>query len=130
MNTQIMINLPPDTYHHVERWAQLTHRNVADFLAETIQLALPPLEFQADTVRPAVTTLSDTELLALTELQMTAEQDHRLSLLLHRQQANQLTAPERYELLMLMQIYQEGLLRKAQALGEAVERKLIPPLEA
>jgi hypothetical protein len=130
MNTQIMINLPTETYHHIERWARLTERNVADFLAETIQLALPPLKFQHDNAQPSIATLPDAELLALTELQMNAEQDQRLSLLLYRQQAGQLTMPEQYELLMLMQIYQEGLLRKAQALREAVERKLIPPLEA
>jgi hypothetical protein len=54
----------------------------------------------------------------------------------NRQQAGLLTdleSPEerlrqRSELQILMQTYQEGLLRKATALSEAVKRKLIKPL--
>jgi uncharacterized protein YnzC (UPF0291/DUF896 family) len=50
--------------------------------------------------------------------------DRRLSELLDRQQASALTADERAELHTLMQTYQEGQLRKAQALREAVGRGL------
>ena len=46
-----------------------------------------------------------------------------------QQQAQKLSVPEQTELLALMQVYQEGLLRKAQALREAVRRGLRPPLE-
>ncbi|MCY7272755.1 MAG: hypothetical protein LH702_03140, partial [Phormidesmis sp. CAN_BIN44] len=66
--------------------------------------------------------------LALTELQMEPEQDARLSKLLDRQQAGILVEDERLELQTLMQIYQEGLLRKATALSGAVKRGLIEPL--
>jgi hypothetical protein len=67
--------------------------------------------------------------LALTELQMLPAQDRRLSALLQKQQAQALSDPERAELLALMQVYQEGLLRKAQALREAVRRGLRMPLK-
>ena len=40
-----------------------------------------------------------------------------------------LSDTERPELLALMQVYQEGLLRKAQALNESVKRGLRKPLE-
>ena len=73
--------------------------------------------------------LPDEEVLALTALQMKPAQDRRLSLLLGRQQAGSLTKVERFELFTLMQVYQEGLLRKAQALREAVRRGLREPLE-
>jgi hypothetical protein len=76
----------------------------------------------------AVTSLSDEDVLKLTELQMSPEEDHRLSRLLDRQQKGKLTAAERAELFTLMQVYQDGLLRKAQALSEAVRRGLIEPL--
>jgi hypothetical protein len=49
---------------------------------------------------------------------------------LDKQQAGKLTNDERPELLALMQVYQEGLLRKAQALNEAVQRGLRKPLES
>ena len=65
----------------------------------------------------------------LTELQMVPEQDRRLSVLLQKQQERVLSAAEQAELVMLMQVYQEGLWRKAQAIREAVRRGLHAPLE-
>ena len=127
MSTRVVISLPDEVYHRAERLAQLISRDVADLLADTVELSLPPLSPQSDTVRP-VTELTDEEVLALTELQMDPKQDRRLSLLLDRQQAGELSDTERSELLALMQLYQEGLLRKAQALHEAVQRGLRKPL--
>ena len=66
--------------------------------------------------------------LALSRLELPPTQDRRLSALLEQQQAGTLTDAERGELLTLMQAYQEGLLRKAQALQEAVRRGLREPL--
>lgn len=129
MSRQVIVTVPDKVYHRAERLAMLTSRDVADILADTLELSLPPVESEAESVTP-VSDLSDEEVLALTELQMKPVQDHRLSELLDRQQAGQLTEEERAELLSLMQIYQEGLLRKAQALREAVQRGLREPLEA
>jgi hypothetical protein len=128
MTTCVMVTLQDDVYRRVERLAQLTSREVADLLADTITLALPPLAVSAESV-PAITALSDEEVLGLTELQMTPKQDRRLSALLQKQQERVLSAAEQTELLMLMQVYQEGVLRKAQALHEAVRRGLRTPLE-
>jgi hypothetical protein len=67
--------------------------------------------------------------LALADTQMEPAQDQQFSRLLNQQQAGTLTEAERSELLVLMQIYQETLLRKAQALHEAVRRGLREPLQ-
>jgi hypothetical protein len=128
MTTRVMVTLQDDVYRRVERPAQLTSREVADLLADTITLALQPLTISAESV-PAVTALSDEEVLGLTELQMAPEQDRRLSVLLQKQQERALSVAEQTELLLLMQVYQEGVLRKAQALREAVRRGLRTPLE-
>src|SRR5262249_38729588 len=128
MSTRVVIDLPDDVYRRAERLAQLINRDVADILADTVALSLPPLSPQSETVGQ-VTELADKEILALTELQMEPQQDRRLSLLLERQQAGELSDTERTELLALMQLYQEGLLRKAQAPHEAVRRGLQKPLE-
>ena len=72
--------------------------------------------------------MTDEQVLALTELRLSDEDDDRLSKLLDEQQAGDLTAANRTELARLMQRYQEGLLLKSAALAEAVARKLIPPL--
>ncbi len=79
---------------------------------------------------PLVSSLSDEEVVALADLQLAPEQDQRLSDLLHKQQASQLAEAEHIELTKLMQVYQEGLLRKAQALREAVQRGLREPLNS
>jgi hypothetical protein len=57
-------------------------------------------------------------------------EDRRLSELLHRQQAGTLTTEERPELTALMEVYQTQLLRKSQALREAVRRGLRPSLQS
>lgn len=75
-----------------------------------------------------LSTLSDRQIITLTELQMEVSQDQRLSQLLQTQQERTLTTAEQSELEMLMEIYQAGLLRKAQALNESVKRGLRQPL--
>jgi hypothetical protein len=62
---------------------------------------------------------------------MDPAQEGRFSELLearHALQAGHLTQEDRAALLALMQVYQQGLLRKARALHEAVQRGLRPPL--
>lgn len=124
MSTQITITLPDEVYQQIERFARLANRDVASILADTIQNSIPLIRADVLDLKP-VSDLSDEQVLALTELQMEPDQDARLSELLDRQQAGILVENERLELQNLMQIYQEGLLRKAIALSEAVKRGLI-----
>jgi hypothetical protein len=109
------------------RFARLANRDLASVLADTIQSSIPNISAAATILAP-ISLLSDADVLALTELQMVPVQDIRLSKLLNRQQAGILTDLDRSDLQLLMQIYQEGLLRKATALSEAVKRKLIQSL--
>jgi hypothetical protein len=101
---------------------------VADVVADTLALSLLPVGLPAEPVR-VVTELPDEDLLELVDLQMPPAQDQKFSRLLQKQQEGQLSDIERSELLSLMQLYQDGLLRKAQALREAVRRGLREPLE-
>ena len=128
MSTQVVVTLPDDLYQRAERLAQLTSRQVAEVLADTIALSLTSLSSQPASVTP-VTELTDEEVLSQAELQMAPDRDRRLSILLHRQQAGELSDIERSEMLALLQVYLDGLLRKAQALHEAVRRGLRAPLE-
>lgn len=127
MSNQITITLPDDVYQKAEHFARLANRDLASVLVDTIQFSIPPVSQEVATLEP-VSTLSDVQVLALTELQMEPEEDSRLSQLLDRQQAGILTELEHSELQALMQIYQERLLRKATALSEAVKRGLIKEL--
>lgn len=127
MSTQVTITLPDEVYKQAERFAHLANRDVASVLADSILLSIPAIREEVLMLAP-ISSLGDEEVVTLTELQMEPDQDQQLSLLLNRQQEGTLTESERQELQTLMQIYQEGLLRKATALSEAVKRELIEPL--
>lgn len=127
MTMQVTVTLRDEIYRRAERIAQLTGQNVSDILSTTLEASLPSLE--SSQARP-VEEMNDAELLALAEGQMPWSQNRRMSLLLDKQQSyHGLTEVERVELQTLMQVYQEGTLRKARALAEAVRRGLRPPLE-
>jgi hypothetical protein len=124
MAVQVMITLSDDVYQDTERLARITGRQVADVVAGIVESSVS--SENALTTRPdAIVALSDSDLLALANLQMEPEQDRRLSELLYEQQARDLTDAEVQELQALMDFYQVGLLRKAQAMREAVRRGLM-----
>ena len=127
MSATVTVTLRDEVYRQATQFAQLANLNVNEVLAEVIELSLLPGNPQPSTVKP-VSELSDKEVLKLTRLEMTPSEDRRLSRLLNRQQAGKLRSEERVELMTLMQIYQTGLLRKSQALAEAVRRGLREPL--
>lgn len=133
MNKPITLNLPEDVYKRAEGLAQLIGRDLTDVLVEAISLSLSSTSPINDSDRDraeSLKSLSDREVMAMSELQMESEQDLRLSQLLSKQQADTLSEAERPELWTLMQIYQTLLLKKAVALREAVSRGLREPLEA
>jgi hypothetical protein len=129
MTVPVTLNLPEDLYQRAANFANLLGKDVMEVLVDTLTLSLAPIGTQSG-VMPAVTTLSDQNVLALSESRLQPKDDQRLSELLSKQQEGLLTQDEQSELLGLMQIYQEGLLRKAQALRESVQRGLREPLSA
>jgi len=124
-----MVDLSDDIYQRAERLAVFTSRNVSQVLADTIEISLPAISARPRSHR-SFSDLSDQRVLALANSQMQPDQDKRLSQLLDKQQAGELSDEERTELWALMQIYQEQLLQKAQALAEAVRRGLREPLSS
>ncbi len=128
MSTQITISLPDETYRRAKKLAQLTRRDVATVMADTLSLSLPELDVAMTST--AVADLSNEEVLALADLQMDATDDRKLSHLLDKQQAGTLTETERLELIRHMQLYQSSLLQKAEGLAKAVQRGLREPMTA
>ncbi len=124
---QITITLPNEIYEQAKRFARLANREVESVLADAIYASIPFVRLESAGLS-AIVDLSNEEILALTNLQMEPSEDSRLSELLDQQQAGTLVEAEHSELQKLMQIYQEGLLRKATALQEAVRRGLMEPL--
>jgi hypothetical protein len=128
MSAQITVTLPEDVLQRAEWWAQRAGRSVPELLADAIEASLSPLGPPAAGER-LLTTCSDDEVLAAAAARMADNDDERLSELLDRQQAGLLADGESAELTALMLLYQQGWLRKAQALREAVQRGLQVPLE-
>ncbi|HMV48985.1 MAG TPA: hypothetical protein PLD20_34475 [Blastocatellia bacterium] len=127
MDTQVVLNLPEDTYQRAAQFAAYSRRDLTEVIASTLATALPSSNVINQIIE--IAKLPDREVLALTKLRMEPAADRRLSALLDRQQAGELDERTRAELAGLMRIYEINLLRQSQALAEAVERKLIPPLE-
>ena len=127
MSVQVMVALPDQVYRRAVTLARLTSQDVPKLLADTIEISLPSVMTLEGT--PPVRELSDASVLALADSQMEPDLDKRLSVLLGKQQDGELLEVERRELAALMQAYQEGLLRKAQALAEAVRRGLMETLK-
>lgn len=122
MTAKITLNLSDEVYHQAELLAQQCHRSVSEILVETLENFLLP------TAKP-VSALSDSEVIALTKLRLQPVQAQRLSELLEHQQCGTITDFEREELQALIHIYEDRLLRQAQALNESVRRGLLEPLQ-
>ncbi len=127
MSTQVVLNLPDETYERAAQYAAYAKREVAEIIAAALASTLPSRD--AINQLRSINKLPDSDVLALTKLRMEPQADRRLSELLDRQQAGELTDVEQAELAALMRNYEMGLLRQSQALAEAVRRGLIPPLQ-
>jgi hypothetical protein len=124
MSIEVTFTLPDDVFRRAEHLAELTHRDVEEVLADALRLSLAPVAAEAVS-SPPVSSLSDDEVLDLANSRMDKARDRRLALLQRKLGATSLRDEERSELQRLMHSYQDGLLRTAQALREAVRRGLV-----
>jgi hypothetical protein len=123
MGIQVTVSLPNDTCQRAQGWADQSGQTLQDFLAEAIEMSLSPL----GGLPPAVDHWSDEQVLATADRLLAPEEDRRLSELLTLQREGTLDSQDRGQLVLLMQQYQEGLVRKAAAIREAVRRGLREP---
>src|SRR5690349_21319379 len=112
MSTNVTVTLPDEVYQRAEHLAELSGCDLPAVLADTLAVSLSLLGETASPAAP-LSEATDAEILALSQLTMDPGQDERLSDLLDRKQAGELRAEERVELLALLQVYEEGTLRKA-----------------
>jgi len=97
--------------------AQRTGRSLNDVLSDWIDHSAADVPIE---------TLSDSEVLALSEAMLNDSDQDELDRLLAAQREEQITVDERGRLDQLMAVYRRGLVRKAQALRVAVLRGLRP----
>lgn len=125
MSTQLTLDLPENLVARAQTIALRAGQSVNDLLAESIELSLKPW---GTVVEGDIHQCGDEDVLKACDLELSTEDDCRLTELLQRQQAETLLVQEQAELASLMQVYQEGLVRKAEALREAVRRGLRGPV--
>ena len=129
METQVLLTLPDELVERAQQWALVTQRDLAQTLADALQLVLGPAQ-SAPHARSSVATLPDGEVLALTKIKMKPAQGKHLAELQRKQSESVLTNVEQTELLALMQTYNQLWIRQSEALAEAVRRGLRKPLDS
>ena len=125
MSAEVTLTLPDGLFERAQLWANQSERPVTDFLMETIEASLLPL---GQAPKPVIE-WTNGEVLSAVDSRLSSDDDQRLGKLLVRQREGCLSEPEAAELHRLMLVYQEGLLRKAMGLREAVRRGLREPPE-
>ena len=129
MTIPITINLPESLAASIQRLGEATAREISDVLLDTLEIVLPTLDNLPEmSINSNIPDISDQEVLELANLKMDVVQNQRLGELQAKGKNTGLTAGERYELLILMSLYQMGQLRKSEGLAEAVKRGIKIPL--
>ena len=129
MTIPITINLPESLAASVQRLGEATAREISDVLLDTLEIVLPTLDNLSEmSINSNIPDISDQEVLELANLKIDVVQNQRLGELQAKGKNTGLTAGERYELLILISLYQMGQLRKSEGLAEAVKRGIKTPL--
>jgi hypothetical protein len=129
MTIPITINLPESLAASIQRLGEATAREISDVLLDTLEIVLPTLDHLSEmSINSNIPDISDEEVLELANFKMDVVQNQRLGELQAKGKNTGLTAGERYELLILMSLYQMGQLRKSEGLAEAVKRGIKTPL--
>jgi hypothetical protein len=115
MSETITLELPLELAQQARALAAATNRRLEDAVVDWIGRAVaePPLE-----------SLPDAEILALCDFTLDAVRQEELSRLLAGMREGQLSESEEARLEQLMAVYRRGLVLKAKALKEAVDRGL------
>lgn len=116
----ITLKLPDTLARRARAEANRTNRRLEDVLLDWLN--------RIEETELSVESLSDDQVLALSNAQMDQQQNDELSDLLARNREGHLDEAARQHLDALMQLYRLQLIRKAQALKVAVDRGLRPPL--
>jgi hypothetical protein len=118
---ELTISLPDKVFANVENLASKTHRRIDEFIVEKIER-----EFSLDVeeLEKQIAICSDKEVIEISNLQMRAKEDKRLSFLLQTQGERDLTKTEQKELWKLMELNRLATLKKAFALREISRRGL------
>lgn len=115
MSETITLELPSELAHQARELAAATNRRLEDAVVDWIGKAV---------VDPPIELLPDAEVLALCDATLEDARQEELSKLLTQMREGRLSGSEQVRLDQLMAVYRRGLVLKAKALKEAVDRGL------
>jgi hypothetical protein len=121
MSPEVVLTVPDDVVRSAERIARQSRRSLEAVLAAWLDRAASELPVEE---------LDDDALLTICDAQLSPEEQAELSTLLFENREGTLDETARVRLDELARAYDHRLLRKSQALREAVARGLREPLAA
>jgi ABC-type transport system involved in cytochrome c biogenesis ATPase subunit len=121
MNQQVTLTVSENVWLYAKAVASRNKLRIDEVLSDWLEKVSNEIDVEK---------LSDSEVLALAELQMSPSQQILMDELQEENGEGALTIDERKQFDSLMEIYEDALLRKAQAFRVAVERGLMPPLSS
>ena len=121
MSQQITLQISDEVARRATTIAAQTERSIEEVLTAWLDALVNEVPIEG---------LPDSEVISLTQLRLTEQQQDALSHLLTLNREGTLDAAGLQQLDELMRLYEHGLLRKAQALRVAVHRGLIAPLQS
>lgn len=125
MTIKLTLNVPDETVQLAQSVAEMNDTSVENIITNLLFSTLPlipPID-----PNHSVTELSDTDLMALSQITMTPTANKHHLALLHKQQEEPLSPAEKRELHWFSQVYSLATLYKTKAMIEAVRRGLIDP---
>jgi hypothetical protein len=131
MTVEVTLTLPDTFLAQAQQWAGLQQRDVTIVLAEALQKLWPFVDLMPEPLSEEfLFGLTDRQVEEMAALKLEKSQNERLGALQSKGKSLSLTELEEFELLMLIQVYRLGQLRKSEGLAEAVRRGLRAPLSA
>lgn len=121
MNQQITLTVSDNVWLYAKAVAAQKKQRIEEVLSDWLEKVSSEIDVEK---------LSDAEVIALAELKMPVEQQKLLDEFQEKNGEGALTNDEKRRFDALMEIYEDALLKKSQALRVAVERGLIPPISA
>src|SRR5439155_8850911 len=118
MEQVIELRLPSEIALWANEIATLTDRDLQAILIDWLKLGLEGIVAQ----------LSNEQVISLSKLMMNDAQNEELSKLLAQQREREISDEARVRLRELLDIYEYGMLWKAEALKVGVQRGILPPM--
>ena len=128
MTTQVTLNVLDEQYRRAAQLAVLTGRTVEDVLADQLNNSVP--DYPLEHIEEILKLLPDPQVLYLANSMMSEGQQQQMSDLLELNRSGKLDSKQEKLLDDLLKVYHHGNMIKGHAIGEAIQRRLMQPINS